>query len=406
LFKLFNTLYSYYQILGITEYATLPEIKTAYKRLAKTYHPDLNPGAEAEEEFKKISLAYQVLSNPAKRSAYDSKLAQARLQQARLYQQQQARRQRASYDQPYRANSRYNYQPSKKYYDSQTEQKATVYAVAIVAAIALVVYVSTSLYDYYQAYTQEKLIESFDKQAAHADSLFYAGKDKAALLFLSSMRADVQTKRLLSSYEYEYLRFRRTQAEIDYKNGAYKDASWGFLFYMEYTNRQEKDMLYKLALCYKNLDQPHQAVIILDKLLNSDYRRFNTLALIADIYKKNIKDTAIALTYYEMGLSNIEQVFKSNYGKAYRLLVSAERTPEVYKHIYLEAAKIYYNKAAYKKARKLLEWVVFLSPENKQGYEYLYKCYISLDKVKQACSVIKKAERKHVMLAIKSVCDA
>ncbi len=63
---------NYYEILGISEGASVREIKSAYKRLAKLYHPDVNPdGTAAHERFKEISEAYEILSDARKRKAYD-----------------------------------------------------------------------------------------------------------------------------------------------------------------------------------------------------------------------------------------------------------------------------------------------------------------------------------------------
>jgi len=62
----------YYQILGVGRDADEKEIKRAYRRLARQFHPDVNPGdPQAEERFKEINEAYEVLSDPEKRRKYD-----------------------------------------------------------------------------------------------------------------------------------------------------------------------------------------------------------------------------------------------------------------------------------------------------------------------------------------------
>lgn len=83
-FKMSMTLNSrgsnHYQVLGLKTDASEKDIKSAYFKLAKKYHPDLNSGADARDKFEKVSKAYEMLSDSAKKEMYDQQMGFGRSQ--------------------------------------------------------------------------------------------------------------------------------------------------------------------------------------------------------------------------------------------------------------------------------------------------------------------------------------
>ena len=118
----------YYAILGVSEQAKYPELKKAYRRLARKYHPDRNKSSNAEIMIKKINAAFEILSDENKRSKYDKNDFKTELDEEEIsYWQNKGSDTHRIYS-DYNNNSR-NYDPSDKQYyhkNKHTQMQSTV----------------------------------------------------------------------------------------------------------------------------------------------------------------------------------------------------------------------------------------------------------------------------------------
>jgi molecular chaperone DnaJ len=111
----------YYAILGVSEQATYPELKRAYRRLARKYHPDRNNSSHAESMIKKINAAFEILSDDDKKRKYDKTNFETELDDE--HKVSESNRIYSNYE----SNSR-NYDPSDKQYDHKkkyTQMRST-----------------------------------------------------------------------------------------------------------------------------------------------------------------------------------------------------------------------------------------------------------------------------------------
>lgn len=130
----------YYNELGVAPSADMKEIKSAYRKLAKKYHPDLNPGdKKAEEKLKKINVAYDVLSDFSKRAEYDYFG-----QQAEKAMQEDIKRQQEAQSPVYKKNQYNTEKQTETTFRKTKPQKETTWRVLI--ARQLIVLLVAALY--------------------------------------------------------------------------------------------------------------------------------------------------------------------------------------------------------------------------------------------------------------------
>ncbi|MES2730536.1 MAG: DnaJ domain-containing protein [Bacteroidota bacterium] len=246
---------NYYQILGVSAMASQKEIKAAFKKLAVALHPDKNPGnaAQAEELFKQINEAYQVLSNPEKRTMYDLKLYYATLPPVPHYPEQSPDSQ-TGYTAPNYNSQRRPYAESRARYASRIEfEPRSVQKMYFLIGLFFALIIIGSIYfvDFSNRWNA--------KQSYH--EAIAGGKSIAAMLkFSEAIGFD---KEFWPAY------YERGKLRIELM-GDYRHAWYDFNATILYTDSLTASMYYNRGLCSYQLNHYPDAVADLDQAIKLD----------------------------------------------------------------------------------------------------------------------------------------
>lgn len=398
-----KALINYYHILGVSRRSSSKEIKEAYRQLALRYHPDRNPGSSyAEERFKEISHAYQVLKNPLKKEQHDQMLDYQEFHPqtpSREPERGTGRKENggAAYDfnpPPHTRRKRnpYSWQPyhTPPFVSRRQNLVATAWAFGIFFAIATLVLGLSG----YQSYQHEK---EMAEQAALEQSMY----DKALLFYQQmdyenalSMLENLNNGYILS-YESNLLR-QQILAEVEQEAGRqfeeenYEKAA--LLFELLAENQPVYNALtyaklvnsYEMTADYSNAIRTYQKVIKAEPFTIEARTRMAALFLKLENYKE-------ALKHYHQASDIVVKEYQNLYGPAYPLVVNPVKTPESHYQLHCGLGQTYARLGMPEKAHKALKWAVFLRPESPLAYHLQGQNYWLWGNKKKACTSWKKA---------------
>ena len=372
---------SLYDILGIEKTADSQTIKTAFKKKALLYHPDKNNGnLKKEEIFKKISTAYQILSDPKSRANYDLSIAPRTISYP--------------YTSPNKKNNPYKYHSIASHFraskiaeiDHKANRKSTLYAFGFVFIIALFVVSVVSMRD---AYNEKIFFEKLAvrKSIFYQATAFYAdGKLDATLSKLSEL------KNYILPYEKDMELFENkiyteliAQATQYHQDNSHQKALAHFNLLEKYTTFNEIILLDWQAQAYRATLQGAAAIRSLEKILLLGHRTVYTYVELAEIYDQLMEDSETALIYYEKANTYAQKYYETLYGKAYAILLKSTDLPESHYRLYNGLAKTYLKTNNPFQALKVTKWNIKVWPKKGEAHLINAKAHLLLKASRLAC---------------------
>jgi curved DNA-binding protein CbpA len=328
-------LQNYYEILGLTLFATASEIKQAYKKMAMLYHPDRNPdNPQAEELFKRLNEAYHVLTDPQRKQAYDQLLVYGRITNLKP----SARR----------AYYAYRREPQAKPYYHITDMQAGM------IAILLITYFFFALNSFYTFHSRLRYILAVNAYEVkdYQTAIEHAKKS------ISSDDTFAKAHLLAGIIHLEHLKQNMAAAE-------------NFTRLIETTEIPKLDYYLKRAVAYSNANKNKEALHDFNFVLSHNPSSPELLAQIGKAYFYQLNNYEEALKIYNrldsMGLANEE--------------------------LYLNQSSIHKHLNNNELAVSALTKAIGLNPLNATAYYDRAQMYLHLQQVEKTCEDWQQAKK-------------
>ncbi|MTI21669.1 hypothetical protein E1176_11615 [Fulvivirga sp. RKSG066] len=397
---------NYYQILGISKSATHSEIKSAFKRLALKYHPDKNPeNTAAEEYFKQVNEAYQILSDEDKRKRYDFLLSYSSAQSTTTFTQHrparpgQPKKEKSVYDR-YGA---YNWRTAPKYKEAPTYKvdknyfKIQVITLGAMILLSVAIIAMNKFWAHMEDQKKLKIAQQNEAALNEAQQLFDEGKYRLAIDQIIQLD---QKNPFESTFYNEKERMITTlwnSASSSYQQALYEDAITKLEVVKDYERPMKLKTWNMLAEAYYRLADYEKALMALDRVFERDKNNMRLVVRMARIYNKNLNNPEKALVYYDEAKLLFKELQSSTYGEAFELIVKPNSLPDFYHELFQERARLNLKTRNYEEAMTDYNWAIFLRPAIAENYFMRASCKRNLGLNERACLDWQRAlERGHL----------
>ncbi|BDC98100.1 DnaJ domain-containing protein [Persicobacter psychrovividus] len=386
---------NYYDILGIPATASSSDIKRAYRTLAVKYHPDKNPGNDfAEETFKQISRAYQVLGDPQQKAAYDFLIThQFEMPQSTEEPPEDFNpRKRTSFEERERYRQEYYEQnpharPAEpSYWDRYRNNRLVNLAIAMLFFLVIAFFVGVPSYWYMkheQKIEMERLVEEqmrFDV----AKKLFEHGAYKEAMDSLQAIIALPNSSMHIKNFRNAVLADLYDKGEEAYMMENYEEAVRYWSVVKEHADYAAV-FYQQLAHAYVGVGKFQQALLLYENMVDKEQFNIPLLLSAASLCADQLYDNERALKYYSLATEAMIDIYIINYGRAYALVIKPENIPESHYIAHYGLAVVLARLSNFERAKKACDWAILLRPNRPEAYNILGNCYFAMDQPEQAC---------------------
>ena len=378
---------NYYELLGVPNTADLSQIKSAYKRLAKEFHPDRNPNdPTSEEKFKKINEAYRTLSDPVRKLNYDARITLIPLYATVEYERQAFNRRRYWYWKRNQESQPY-YKLDKEYFKNQ----ALAFLVFIVISGFFFGLVHTADYIMQQKHLARWRANS--RSLKEVTTMFGQGHFNEAFHKIENLKKNDPLEFRFLYVNDSLMNELRVIADERFGHHDFEGAIVHYLTLQEFEQPVRFETLRKLSLCQYYLGNYKESLQALKHLHNQRPWDLELVYKIGSISLEKINNPEEALQYFSLGKELFKQNLSQVYGAAFEIIVNPADVPDIYWDMFEGRARANLLLGNYAEAVTDCNWAVFLRPERGKGFSMRAEANQGLGRHDRVCRDLHDASR-------------
>ena len=375
----------FYEILGLDQSADSTAIRTAYKRLAMQYHPDRNPGnPQAEEMFKAINEAYHILSDPLKKSRYDSRFSS---QTTAAYEETQWREvQRQKY-------ARWQQAQQKRYSFDAHYFKIQGLAFLVFIIMSGISFGIFHTANYFITSKYEKIWQQNHQQIMEVNALFGKGKIDEAVGKITALYEKEPLDGQFIHARDSLVNELRKLSERNFTSQNFDEALYLLTCLKKYEFPPREETLRKIGVCQYNLGSYNDALQTLKQLHSQQPWNLELVYQIGMIDFRYLENNEEAMYYFKLGKKLFKENLTDIYGEAFTVVMNPNDVPDIYADIFIASANINSELKNYKEAVKDLNWAIFLRPQRGESYKLRALAKVHTKNHSDLCSDLTQARK-------------